>query len=81
MPITIASSDVQEAFDLMEQFDGESLDQHLLPNGIVSLLTVSDDVLYLLDSVSVIHQIPIKASQLRFYFLAAGKQPKEALQL
>mmetsp|Transcript_6807 Transcript_6807/g.8467 ORF Transcript_6807/g.8467 Transcript_6807/m.8467 type:complete len:951 (+) Transcript_6807:36-2888(+) len=81
IPLVIASSDAEEALDLMEQYDSDSLTNHLLPLGILSLVDIADDVLYVLDSVSVIHQIPFKADQLQFYFLVSAGQSKRAVEL
>ena len=81
MPILIASNDPDEALDLMEQYDSDDIIQHIRPLGKISLIDVSDETLYVLDSLSNLHQIPMSAPQIRFYFLAAGGQPKSAIQL
>ena len=81
MPIVIASADAQEAYDLMEQFGAQSVTDHLIPNSAVTLVGATDEILFLLDSSAMLHQIPLSASQLRFFFFAAGELPKNALQL
>ena len=65
----------------MEQYDSENVYDHLMPLGKISLITVAEDQLFIIDSASIIHQIPVQSPQIRFYFLASGGQPKSALQV